>query len=122
MIAVGSALLLAFYNGSGKGAMTLWPLFGCTNQLLAALSLLVVTVYLAHKKYPVIYTMIPMLLMVVLTGWAMYYTIAKFYHDKNWLLLFIGLIIVVLEIWMIIESSLLMKELLKSKTPTVSKA
>jgi len=71
MIAVLTAFILSFYNGSGKGALTLWPLFGTANQLLAGLALLVITVYLVKKKIPTIYTVIPMVFMIAMTGWAM---------------------------------------------------
>jgi len=48
--AVITAFLLAFATGAnGKGALKLWPLFGSINQLLAALTLLVITVYLKEK-------------------------------------------------------------------------
>ena len=51
--------------------MVLWPLFGSLNQLMAALALGVVTVYMAARKIPIWYTLIPMLLILVLTLWAM---------------------------------------------------
>ena len=104
IIAVVTAFILAFYNGSGAGAMKLWPLFGATNQLLAGLALLVITIYLARKKTPVAYTMIPMVFMIIMTGWAMIINLKNFYGSGNWLLFFIGLCTMVLEIWMIIES------------------
>jgi len=109
MIAVSTALILAFYNGSGKGALTLWPLFGATNQLLAGLALLVVTIYLARKKVSMAYTGIPMVFMIFMTGWAMILNIQKFYSTANWLLLCIGVAVLVLEIWMIIESIIVLK-------------
>jgi carbon starvation protein len=109
IIAVVTALILAFYNGSGKGALTLWPLFGATNQLLAGLALLVVTIYLARKKVSIAYTGIPMVFMVFMTGWAMILNIQKFYNTSNWLLLCIGLAVLILEIWMIIESIIVLK-------------
>jgi carbon starvation protein len=112
LIAVSTAFLLAFHNGSGTGALILWPLFGCTNQLLAGMALLVVTVYLAHKKYPIYYTLIPMLFMVAVTGWAMIDTLDRFFKDRNWLLFGIGIIIFALEIWMIIESAIVVKNVL----------
>ena len=47
---VGSALLLAFATGaSGKGALKLWPLFGAVNQTLAALALIIITLYLKAR-------------------------------------------------------------------------
>jgi carbon starvation protein len=110
IIAVVTALILAFYNGSGKGAMTLWPLFGSVNQLLAGLALLVVTVYLAHKKASLIYTMIPMVFMLFMTGWAMLINLGKFYTTSNWLLFCIGLAVFALEVWMIIESAVVLKK------------
>jgi carbon starvation protein len=109
IIAVGTALILAFYNGSGKGALTLWPLFGATNQLLAGLALLVVTVYLARKKVAIVYTFIPMIFMIFMTGWAMLINLNKFYASANWLLFCIGFATIVLEIWMIIESFAVLK-------------
>ncbi len=58
VIAVISAAILAFLDTSGghirfganaTGALRLWPLFGTVNQLMAALALLVVTMYLRRK-------------------------------------------------------------------------
>ena len=109
LIAVITAFFLAFYNGSGKGALTLWPLFGSVNQLLAGLALLVVTAYLAHNKTPLRYTMIPMLFMLLMTGWAMIINMGTFYLESNWLLFSIGFVVFVLEIWMVTESVLVLQ-------------
>ena len=47
---MGTALILAFATGaSGNGAMKLWPLFGAVNQTLAALALIVITLYLKAR-------------------------------------------------------------------------
>ena len=107
--AVLTAVLLAFYDGSGKGALKLWPLFGTVNQLLAGLGLLVVTIYLARKKISIVYTCAPMIFMIIMTAWAMILNIQKFYSTSNWLLFVIGLAVFVLEIWMILESIVVMK-------------
>jgi len=107
--AVISAVLLAFYDGSGKGALKLWPLFGSINQLLAGLALLVITIYLARRKISIAYTAIPMVFMIIMTGWAMVINIQRYYSSSNWLLFFIGLAVFVLEIWMIIESITVLK-------------
>ena len=109
IIAVVTAFILAFYNATGLGALKLWPLFGATNQLLAGLALLVITIYLAHKKSPVGYTMIPMVFMIFMTGWAMIINLKNFYASSSWLLFFIGLATIILEIWMIIESVIVLK-------------
>ncbi|MCF8086420.1 MAG: carbon starvation protein A [Desulfohalobiaceae bacterium] len=109
LIAVITAFILAFYNGSGKGALTLWPLFGAANQLLAGLALLVITIYLVRKQVSMFYTFIPMLFMIFMTGWAMLVNLGDFYASGNWLLFGINLIILFLEVWMIIEAVIYFK-------------
>jgi carbon starvation protein len=107
LIAVISAFVLAFCNGSGKGALILWPLFGTVNQLLAGLSLFVITIYLHAKKINYWYALIPMVFMLFITGWAMLYNLQKFYAQGDWLLASIGIIISVLELWMVVEGILI---------------
>ncbi len=111
LIAVGSAFLLIFLGGGGfdkdaavKGAKLLWPLFGCINQLLASLALLIITLYLAKKKSNFLISLIPMILIMFITGWALISKTLSFYNSANWLLFGLGLSIFILEIWMIIES------------------
>ena len=66
-VAVACCLLLAFGAGgaSGTGGMVLWPLFGSTNQILASLTLLVLSVYLIKLGRPAKYTLIPMVLSLI---------------------------------------------------------
>jgi carbon starvation protein len=109
LTAIVSAFILAFYNGSGKGALTLWPLFGAVNQLLAGLALLVVTIYLAKQRINILYTAIPMVFMIFMTGWAMLVNLGNYYTLSNWLLLIIGMAVFVLEIWMVVESIVVIK-------------
>jgi len=106
LIAVGTALLLAFSSGvDGKGALLLWPLFGAMNQLLAGLAFLVITVWLARSGKRILFTLIPMIFMISVTGWAMNYNLKTFFAAENWLLFGIGVTVVILEIWMIIEGA-----------------
>jgi len=112
-IAIVTAGILAFLQKDGKGALILWPLFGGVNQLLAALALLITTVYLVKMKKPVWITTIPMLFMVVMTGWAMFRNIGGFAKSGNVLLLLIGLIILFLEAWLIIEAVIVLKKVKK---------
>lgn len=120
IIAVVTAFILAFqdmdangihFNVSGNGALTLWPLFGATNQLLAGLALLVITIYLARTKTSIVYTAIPMVFMIIMTGWAMTINLGTYYNSSNWPLFFIGLITLLLEVWMIIESIIILWEI-----------
>ncbi len=110
-IAVITAMILAFYSGDGKGAMTLWPLFGTTNQLLAGLALLVLTIYLLRKKRSIKAALIPFIFMVVMDGWAMLINITKFATTGKIFLLVLAIIIFALLIWMIIETLIAAKVL-----------
>lgn len=103
-IVVLTAFLLAMASPEGKGAMILWPLFGAANQLLAGLAFLVITVYLAKNGKPLVYTLIPMVFMIGMTGWGMILNMIEFYQNQNWLLLILDIIILGLELWMIVES------------------
>jgi hypothetical protein len=46
--------------------------------------------------------------MLVMTGWAMKINLVNFYHQNNWLLIAVGSIVVALEIWMVVESAVLL--------------
>jgi carbon starvation protein len=102
VLAAGS---LTFFKPGGQGAMVLWPLFGSLNQLMAALALGVVSVYLASRKIPVIYTLIPMLLILVLTLWAMLENLAGFITDKEYLLAVISTLILFLTAWLSVSAA-----------------
>lgn len=111
-IAVFTALLLAFSSGGdGKGALALWPLFGAVNQLLGGLALLVITVWLARKNIPIVFTAIPMLFMIAMTAWAMKINLINFYAQENWLLFSIGTVITLLELWMVVEGVIVLARL-----------
>lgn len=51
--------------------------------------------------------------MIGMTGWAMKINLVTFYTDGKWLLFGIGLIITILQLWMIIESIVVLANLKK---------
>ena len=53
----------------GTGGLILWPLFGATNQLLAGLSLLVVSFYLRRRELPTWIASLPMAFMLAIPAW-----------------------------------------------------
>ena len=107
-LTVLTAALLAFASGAdGKGALTLWPLFGAVNQTLAALALIIITLYLKKKggiKWLI--SGIPAAFMSVMTLWATLVNQVRFGSDHNLLLQIVNIIILVIVIWIIIEGLL----------------
>lgn len=81
----------------------LWPLFGSTNQLLAGLSLVVVTVWLKNTGRPWLYTGIPMIFVVLVAAASMAGNILSYWERGNYLLLVVGSIVLALEIWVVLE-------------------
>lgn len=104
-IAVGTALILAFATGaSGSGALKLWPLFGAVNQTLAALALIVITLYLKAKgglKWMV--AGLPAIFMAVMTLWASVVNQVQFGSAHNMLLQVINVIIIIVAAWIVVE-------------------
>jgi len=103
-IAAGLAVVSAYLMAFRGSANVIWPLFGATNQLLAGLALLTITVYLAETDKPTQYTMIPMIFMVFMTTWGMVANFRNYVAAGNTLLAVIDGIIIVLEVWMIVEA------------------
>jgi carbon starvation protein len=86
--------------------LLLWELFGTTNQILAALGLLTVSLFLYRLGKPIIYTLIPMAGMLVMTVTAMSVRLRTNYQAGHWPLLIVGGVILLLVLWLVIESLL----------------
>ncbi len=99
-VIVIAAAAMTFFKPGGQGAMVLWPLFGSLNQLMAALALGVVTVYFASKKIPLYFTGIPMLIILVLTLWAMMENLRGFLEEGEILLVVLSALILLLTLWL----------------------
>lgn len=110
-VAVGMALaLIPGPSGPGSGGLILWPLFGAVNQLLAGLAFMVIAFYLVRHNKPVWFLSVPGLLMVVLPAWAMWSQIFDWAGAGNWLLVGIGVLIEVLQIWMLAEGVMMWRK------------
>ncbi len=105
LIAVVAALLLAFASGGdGKGALTLWPLFGAVNQTLAGLALIVITLYLkAQGGIKWIVSGIPAALMMVMTIWALILKQSSYMTKGTLLLQVVNAIILIIALWIAVE-------------------
>jgi len=107
LVAVGCCLMLAFGAGgaSGSGGLTIWPLFGSTNQILAGLTLLVISVMLIKMGRPARYTLIPMIFVMITSSWAAVLKLIEWYQAKNWLLVTIDVIVLVTSVLVILEAA-----------------
>ena len=107
LAAVACCLALAFGAGgaSGSGGLTIWPLFGSTNQILAALTLLVISVMLMKMGRPARYTLIPMVFVLITSAWAAVLKLIEFYEAGNWLLVTIDVVVLITTIMVVLEAS-----------------
>ncbi|HYC70954.1 MAG TPA: carbon starvation CstA family protein [Opitutaceae bacterium] len=92
-----------------------WNLFGSSNQLLAALALLAVTVWLRHRGKPVWITIGPTILMLVMTVWSLGLALATHldrmragsasmvHHIESG----VAALLLVLAAWLVVEALLL---------------
>ena len=107
--AVTACLLLAFGAGgpSGEGGMLIWPLFGTTNQLLAGLTLLVISVMLVKLGRPVRYTLIPMFFITTMALGAALVQLQSLYREGGifYFLLWIDVAVVIIAIFVLLEAS-----------------
>lgn len=105
--AVVPPLLLSLFaevpgKGPGSGGFLLWPLFGATNQLIAGLTLLVVTIYLWRSGRPFIYTLVPMVFLVTMTIVAIVLNMK--YFLENPLLFGLSAATLALAVWLVLEA------------------
>jgi carbon starvation protein len=105
VIAVATCLLLAFgAGGGGAGGLILWPLFGTTNQLLAALTLLVLSVFLMRLGRRTIFTLVPCAFLIFMTLFALLIQLRGFWENRQYFLVAMDLIILGATIWVALES------------------
>ncbi len=97
----------AFFKVDGQAAgLALWQLFGTTNQVVGALTLLTVSLYLAQRGRNYWFTALPMLFMMVTTLIAMAIKMRDFWNLESYLLLGVGGIVLALSLWLAVESVL----------------
>jgi carbon starvation protein len=96
IVVVLSILLLA----SGEFS-TLWPIFGSANQLLAALALLTITVWLIKQKIDAVFVMIPMFFMFTVTLTSLGLFAWNNFQNETYILSIIAAVLFVLSISLI---------------------
>jgi carbon starvation protein len=107
-------------NGFGSGGYLLWPLFGTSNQLLAGISLLLISIWLKRLGRNYLVSFIPMVFILFMTIWAMVQQVIFEWSglgatDANLLLFIFGSIILVFAIWIVLTA---LKELTRKDNTT----
>jgi len=96
----------------------IWPIFGAANQLLAALALIVVSVWLANRGKSNLFTLIPAILMMITTLAALWELLMKHYIPNHKIPLSIAAILLIaLSIGVIILSIIKLSSIRRKKTP-----
>ncbi len=107
ILAVGACLILAFGAGGadGSGGMLLWPLFGTTNQLLAGLTLLVISVMLVKLGRPSRYTLVPMIFVTAMAFLSALLQLRDLYTTGQFVLVFIDVVIIIAAVMVMLEAA-----------------
>lgn len=95
---ISSAFILVFaaFLGGTEGYKAIWPVFGASNQMVAALALIVVSSYLVGVKRPKKYTVYPACFMLITTIGALFYQGYHFFQSKSYLLGSVNIVFIAL--------------------------
>jgi len=95
-LSVALMALLAFTNSFNS----LWPLFGTSNQLLAALTLIVLAAWLIKKGRQWLFALLPALFLLVTTLASLFTLLKKYLAENKYLLISGDIILIVLALGM----------------------
>ncbi|MFH1283511.1 MAG: carbon starvation CstA family protein [bacterium] len=96
------------YSGQ---AVEIWPVFGASNQLVAALALIVVSAWVLSKGKNAWYIIIPTVFMLFTTIGALVIQMLKFFNEGNVKLLVIIIALILLAIFLLIEAAQVIRKL-----------
>jgi carbon starvation protein len=121
-LAVIPAAVLATLNVSDpasgatvQAGWVLWPIFGASNQMIAALSLLVMALYFVARHKPVLPLLIPMAFIMLITGLALAGSLKQFWVQENWLLFMVTVVLSGLMLWMTLEGLAMLQKTLRAR-------
>jgi len=95
-IASSFIVVFAAILGATESYKAIWPIFGASNQLVAALALIIVSSYLVGVKRPKAYTIYPAYFMLITTLAALGYQGYIFLKAKSYLLGSVSLVLIFL--------------------------
>lgn len=123
-LALGPAALLTFWEvpDPSTGAATqagwvLWPIFGASNQMLAALTLMVLALYFWQKKRPMLPLLIPMVFVMTVTLIAMVDKLRSFLEEGNGPMAALAGLFLTLILWMLVEGFVAFRRMQTKASP-----
>jgi carbon starvation protein len=103
-------VMAAGWLGASDSYMRIWPVFGATNQLVAALSLIVVSSWLVSLRKPRLMTLLPALFMLATTVAALVWQARQFAKTGQNLLATIAVCLLVLALFIAWEARALLRK------------
>ncbi|MDP2939077.1 MAG: carbon starvation protein A [Candidatus Omnitrophota bacterium] len=82
----------------------IWPAFGASNQLVAALALIVVSAWLFCKNKTLRFTLIPAIFMIVTTIAALVFQSINYFKGRDYFLFAVSLVLTGLALFMLMEA------------------
>lgn len=82
-IATLIVVILSYYLAVSGSGNKIWPVFGASNQLLAALTLFLIAIILMRKKKNYWIALVPFLFMIVMSFYALVSLLFENIKDKN---------------------------------------
>jgi carbon starvation protein len=103
---LASAIILIFAAllGATEGYKAIWPVFGASNQLVAALALVVVSSYLVGIKRPTKFTLYPAYFMLCTTLAALIFQGYNFFKAESYLLGVVSVILILLALIIVYDA------------------
>ncbi len=102
-------VLAAGWLGASGSYTQIWPIFGATNQLVAALALIVISSWLVGTRRPRRFTLVPALFMLVTSVTALLWQVRGFLRDGRTALAIVAAVLVVLAMFIAWEARGLLK-------------
>jgi carbon starvation protein len=115
LLAIAACLMLAFGVSAGgypgDGGALIWPVFGGTNQILAAMTLMLISVYLLRLGRSPKFILAPMIFIFAMAFWASAWYIVQHYLAGQWVLVIIEVLVMITSIMVMLEALSVMSKL-----------
>ena len=120
LIAIAACLALAFGVSAGDypgdGGRLIWPVFGATNQILASMTLLIISIYLMRLGRPAKFVLMPMVFILFLALWASGWYLIEHFRTEQWPLVAIELLVMVTSIMVMLEAFSVISKIRKGES------